>query len=236
MELDQSFDEAYEVWFRKHLKESAGDRRLQLERRAAKADPNDQACAETRFLREVWWPVYGELESLIPEYEIVDGLGKTRYLDHAMIRYPVLADLEVDGYASHQKDASRWSFADDRRRDAGLRMLGWDVLRIAYSDVQAYPLACQQLLRRRMISIAPKATQKQEWVERVIQYSIYHSPFTIKDVMALLRISENPARKLLRELVGKQLILSAGTGDKRVRFYQKNDHYLRGRNPQVIKF
>ncbi|TLS53154.1 hypothetical protein FE782_07265 [Paenibacillus antri] len=236
MEMERSFDEAYEVWFRKHLKESAGDRRLQLERRMSKGSPYDHECAETRFLRDIWWPVYGELESLIPEYEIVDGLGKSRYLDHAMIRYPVLADLEVDGYASHQKEASRWSFADDRRRDAGLRMLGWDVLRIAFSDMQAHPLACQQLLSRWMDSIKPKPTINQEWKEHIIQYARYHSPFTISDIMQLLRTSEHTSRKLLKELLALQVLISAGTGDKRVTCYRLNEQYLQNRKPQLLKF
>jgi len=236
MDLERSFDEAHDAWFRTHLRESAGDRRLQLERRAAKESADGEECAEKRFLRDVWWPVYGELESLVPEYEVIDGLGKTRFLDHAFVRYPVLVDIEIDGYGTHQKDASRWTFADDRRRDAGLRMIGWDVLRFAFSDVREHPLACQQVLRRWMEAIKPRISQKQEWVEHVVRLSIYNSPFSLVDVMELLRISEHPARRLLKELVLNQIILPAGSGEQRVRTYQKNENYLRGRKAQPIRF
>ncbi len=235
LRVDISFDEAHEVWFRKHVKSSAGDRRLLLERRSTNAS-GDEECAETRFLRDVWWPVYGELDSLIPEYEVVDGLGKTRYLDHAIVRYPVLADLEVDGYSAHQKDGSRWSFADDRRRDAGLRMLGWDVFRVAYSDVKDHPFACREMLRRWMEAVEPKKALKEQQMEEVTMLSMYQSPFTIGDVMRLLRISENPARAILKELVSKRVIAPAGKGDQRVRSYQICERYVKGRFSRFLKF
>jgi len=228
-----SFDEAHEVWFRNHIKSSAGDRRLLLERRLS---TSDEESAETRFLRDVWWPVYGELDSLIPEYEVVDGLGKTRYLDHAIVRYPVLVDLEVDGYSVHQKDGSRWSFADDRRRDAGLRMLGWNVFRVAHSDVRDHPYACREMLRRWMEALEPRKSLKEQQMEEVIRLGMYQSPFAIRDVMRLLRISENPARAILKELVSKRIILPAGTGDLRVRSYQISERYVKGRFSRFLKF
>ncbi len=235
MGMDQSFDKAHEAWFEKHYKASSGDRRLQLERRASSED-GEEVCAETRFLRDVWWPVFGDLEMLAPEYEVVDGLGKTRFPDHAIVRYPVLVDLEVDGYVSHQKEASRWSFADDRRRDAGLRILGWDVLRIALSDIRDHPYACQEMLRRWMEAVEPRETLKDEQLRRMISFGMFHSPFTLHDIMRLLRTTEYTSRKLLKELLDLQVLLSVGTGEERVTSYKLNEHIAKGLKPKFLKF
>jgi hypothetical protein len=235
MGMAQSFDEAHDVWFEKHLRKSFGDRRLQLERRTLNEEETGEEAAEKKFLRDVWWPVYESLDLLIPEFEIVDGLGRTRYLDHAIVRYPMLVDLEVDGYGTHQKDASRWSFADDRRRDAGMRILGWDVLRFAFSDVLQHSLACQEVLKRWMESVTPKASLEGR-IQKVIQLSRYEAMFTLGDVMELLHISEHPARKLLRKLVGMKVILPYGSGEQRLRAYQRNEAFFRGREPRKVKF
>ena len=64
--------------------------------------------------------------------------------------------VEVDG-AEHR---GRWKFADDRRRDAALQLLGHDVLRFpneeVLSDVHAIVRTIEQLLsKRRAAHLAP---------------------------------------------------------------------------------
>src|SRR5690606_1278637 len=100
MNLDPNFDRAYREWFEKHLHESAGDRRVQLERRW-KEDRQGEEGGEKLFLRSVWWPVRGSFNDLIPEFEIVDKLGVTRFLDHAYMEHSTSHDFETDGYGPH---------------------------------------------------------------------------------------------------------------------------------------
>lgn len=41
--------------------------------------------AEKRFLQNVWWPLFGSLEGLHPEYEIYDWNRKSQFLDFAYL-------------------------------------------------------------------------------------------------------------------------------------------------------
>jgi len=218
METGERFDEAYAAWIAKHLSESSGDRRLQLERRLKEEAEGDES-AEKLFLRQVWWPVYGNLHVLIPELEVTDGLGKLRSLDHAIVQYPKLVDLEVDGYGPHQKNASRWTFADDRRRDAGLHMIGWDVLRFAYSDVKQYPLSCQQLLKSWMARYEP-VPKEEAWTRHVVRLGTYHQEFTLDDAIRVLGVSDKPARDFLLRLVERGVVECCGVGRKRIRAFR----------------
>jgi len=213
------------------LKESNGDRRLQLERRLNE-EKSDGESAEKLFLRNVWWPVYETLEDVIPEFEVMDGLGKVRSLDHAIVRYPKLVDLEVDGYGPHQKNASRWTFADDRRRDAGLRLIGWDILRFAYSDVKENPSACQYLLKAWMARYEP-LTREEEWTMHVVRLGTYHSEFTLADVMQVLRVSEHLARAHLRTMMARRIVIQTNKGMKRIHCYSISEEYLLRNKPAI---
>lgn len=221
-----TFDQAHALWFQKHLNESTGDRRQLLERRWKKEQQYGEDAAEKRFLRDVWWPLYGSFEMMHPEYEIVDFLGRSRFLDHAWIHYPVLGDIEVDGYGPHLKHISRWNFADERRRDAGLQILGWNVLRFSFDDVKDNPLVCQHLLKHWMDGLTPRS-QADSWREQIIRLGTYHSPFSLPDVMRVLGISDKTALRLIRGLVFQQVLVPSSKGMKRIHDYSLHENYLR---------
>jgi len=234
--VDKSFEEAHGLWFRKHWKESGGERRRLLERRVEKEEKFGEDAAEKRFLRDVWWPVFGCLDELHPEYETVDALGRTRFLDIAYIRFPLLADIEIDGFGPHLKNVSRYDFADERRRDAALGVLGWRVLRFSYDDVRENPLLCRELLRRWMEAAAPKEATEDAVREEVIRLGYYQSSFGISDVMKLLGWSENPARSLLKRMLADKMLVSLSGSVRRVHQYALHENYRRAYLSSIIRY
>ncbi|MCI3920354.1 hypothetical protein MO973_08915 [Paenibacillus sp. TRM 82003] len=150
---DHDFEKAYAVWFERHLNESTGERRAKLEKRLRNERESGEDSPEKMMLRKLWWPLFGILENLHPEYEVKDFEGKDRFLDLAYIQYPLLIDLEGDGYGPHLKNISRYQFADERRRDSALIILGWEVIRFSYDDIRERPLECQQLLKHRIAKL-----------------------------------------------------------------------------------
>lgn len=55
------FEEVYDQFIQRHLAGRTGERRGRLER--------GHRHAESLFLKNVWWPLRGNLEHLHPEYE-----------------------------------------------------------------------------------------------------------------------------------------------------------------------
>jgi len=234
--MDKTFEEVHGEWFRRHWKESVGVRRRLLERRVEKREKFGEDGAETRFLRDVWWPEFGQLEDLHPEYETIDVLGRTRFLDFAYIRFPLLVDVEIDGFGPHLKNVSRYDFADERRRDAALGVMGWRVLRFSYDDVKENPLLCRELLKRWMEAAAPKEPTESVVRERVIRMCLYQTSFGINDVIRLLGWSENPARNLLRRMLADNVLVSLNGNRRRVHRYGLHESYRRSFLNPIMKY
>lgn len=91
--------------------------------------------AERRFLERVWWPTFGHLHFLHPEYEIADFHDGNRFLDFAFLRGRIRLAIEVDGYGAHVSKPSRRQFADQLDRQNHLILDGWALLRFSYDQV-----------------------------------------------------------------------------------------------------
>ncbi|CAH1205319.1 hypothetical protein PAECIP111893_02323 [Paenibacillus plantiphilus] len=62
------FHENHKMWLDFHCRRRSGERRGRLER--------GHQHGELLFLRNVWWPLFGQLEHLHPEYEVTDWGGE----------------------------------------------------------------------------------------------------------------------------------------------------------------
>ncbi|WP_199615460.1 DNA-binding response regulator [Paenibacillus alkalitolerans] len=220
-----TFDQAYESWFSRHLNQSSGERKRRLVEKSEKKDEQgNEDYPEKLFLRNIWWPLYGSLEHVHPEYEVIDFAGKTRFLDEALVRYPLLVDMEVDGYGPHLRDISRWDFSDERRRDPGLEILGWNVIRFSFDDVKKKPLECQHLLKHWMgrWTISPASPFELNLQEReIVKLALSQgSAINLSQVMKLLSITDKPARKLMKELVNRKVFSPVGV--QRIHVYTLN--------------
>src|SRR5690606_16241599 len=120
---NEEFEKAWEGWFEKHKRESSPERRRRLESRL---------FLEKEFLKKIWWPAFGSLNDLYPEYEVADYNDGLRFLDHAYKPEGVRIAFEKDGYGPHIRDIARWEHTDNMLRDIHLIADGWTVIHLSY--------------------------------------------------------------------------------------------------------
>lgn len=69
------FEKAHQLLLDHHLSIRTGERRGRLSR--------GHQYAEKLLLRNVWWPLFGNLDDLHPEYEVYDWNRKSQFQDFA---------------------------------------------------------------------------------------------------------------------------------------------------------
>ncbi|WP_256710795.1 hypothetical protein [Paenibacillus sp. FSL A5-0031] len=84
-----TYEEAHRTFIQYHLDERAGERRGRLER--------GHGHAESKFLRNVWWPLCGDFRNLHPEYEVMDWRGRSYFADFAWLSGTVKLIIEIKG-------------------------------------------------------------------------------------------------------------------------------------------
>ncbi|WP_236335092.1 DUF559 domain-containing protein [Paenibacillus auburnensis] len=135
-----SFENAHQQFIAGHLAgRPAGERRGRLER--------GHQHAEVLFLRNVWWPLRGDLTKLHPEYEVIDWRGRSYFADFAWLPGHIRLLIEIKGYASHVRDMDRRKFCSELNRETFLQAMGYRVISFAYDDVERRPELCISLLR-----------------------------------------------------------------------------------------
>jgi hypothetical protein len=215
------FEKAHEQFLNYHQSRRVGERRGRLLR--------GHNHAEKLLLRNVWWPLFGNLEHLHPEYEIYDWNRKTQYLDFAYILPLGRFGLECDGFQSHVKDMDRERFSYSLNRDNFLTGMGWRMIHFSFDDVQNRPEVCRTLLQLaispcliRNQSIRPAALMEKEVLR--FAWSI-GKPIRPKDVCEYMGIDFRTARKWLRSLVEKGWLRPIFRGGD-VRYYELKEGSL----------
>ncbi|GGG76054.1 hypothetical protein [Paenibacillus radicis (ex Gao et al. 2016)] len=137
--MSVNFEEAYAEWIRSHLDGRSGERKGRLER--------GHQHAEQLFLRQVWWPVVGNLEKLHPEYEIIDWRGKSYFADFVWVSGHIKLAIEVKGFGPHVAETDRRKYAEELNREVFFQGLGYNVIAFSYDDVAGRAEICATLLR-----------------------------------------------------------------------------------------
>ncbi|KRE32557.1 hypothetical protein [Paenibacillus sp. Soil522] len=215
-------ERAYREWILKHteLREPTSERR----RRLVERDDH----SEQLFAIDIWWQVLGSFEYLHPEYEVNDYRDGSRFLDFTYIRPPFRISIEIDGFGTHQKNASRRKFSDDRFRQNQLVLDDWIVVRFSYDDLRERPRQCQQFIQQLLgkfyglgrtdalyLQLSSPARELLRWAQRRVN----GAAFSPKDARKLLWVSAPTARKNLSRLLHLKLIEQA-SGGQRIRSYR----------------
>jgi hypothetical protein len=211
-----AFREAYEAFMSKHRKGRSGEDLRRLD--------EGHGHAERLFLEQVWWPAFGQFDDLIPEYQVTDFKGGSRFLDFAWVRSPYRICIEIDGYGPHQRDVSRWQYADQIQRQNDLVLDNWIVIRFSYDDVKDRPRLCERTLQQVQGKWYGGYDQKYRLadLERfILHIAIQQEELVPGKVAEELGISERTARKWLKSLVTKGLLVPL-SGNHRVRRYKVN--------------
>lgn len=171
------------------------------------------------MLRHVWWPAFGHLDYLHPEYEATDFGGGSRYIDFAYIRAGIKVAIEVDGYGPHVRDLSRRQFCDQWVRQMHLINDGWVVMRIGYDDVRERPRLWQLLQQMvgRLFGDGQKPMHEADCVEKeIIRLALrLGRPLKLQDVRELFGCGYQYARERLTKLEHLGWLVAEGKGGQR---------------------
>jgi len=184
------------------------------------------------FALQIWRPVAGSFDGLHPEYEIRDHNDKQRFLDFAYFSGTVRLAIELDGFGPHARDATRWSFSDDRRRQNHLEIDDWYVLRFSTDDLKDYPNICRQTLLRFFgrQAVAGKNTAGDEAGLRPVHRELIRlarccDVLTATVAAEALGISERTARVHFGCLRDRGILVPAFKGMRKVRGYKLAPSY-----------
>ncbi|MGZ7442002.1 hypothetical protein [Paenibacillus sp. TH7-28] len=209
------FEEAHQAFMEYHLSRRTGERKGRLLR--------GHQYAEKLLLQNVWWPLFGSLEHLHPEYEVYDWNRKSQFLDFAFLPAFGRFGLECDGYQSHVKDMDREKFSYALNRDTFLTGIGWKMIHFSFDDIQRRPEVCQMLLQMvisprllRKGSDRPLPVTEKEILLLAWRLGRHVRP---KDVTDAFDIDFRTARNRLRSLTAKGLLAPIETG-RGVRGYE----------------
>lgn len=210
------FESAYEAWMENHRATAKGERLRRLIK--------GHGYGEKLLLQQGWWPVFGNFDHLVPEFEFVDDEGNFYYMDLGFVREPMPTCLESDSFGIHARDADRDSFARGLERQNAIVLADWHILRFSIDKLKEDPGYCQRILRKMMVNWYGEEDRRlvgltvyEREIVRLTARSI--RPITVADVCAWLEKSDRYSRNILYQLVGKGMLVPA-SGSARVRSYR----------------
>ena len=209
------FETAHAQFLEYHRARRSGERKGRLLR--------GHQYAEKLLLKNVWWPLFGNLDHLHPEYEVFDCNRKSQFLDVAFLPPFGKFGLECDGFQSHVKDMDRERFSYALNRDTFLTGMGWKMIHFSFEDVQNRPEICRTLLQ---LVLSPYLIRSLPTRPAVfIEKEILRYAWTLgrrvrpKDVADYFDVDFRTARKWLRSLVEKGWLQPIARG-RDIRYYE----------------
>lgn len=205
------FDETHADFIRQHLKNRTGERRGRLER--------GHQHGELLFLRNVWWPLRGNLKDLHPEYEVLDWRGRSYFADFAWLPGFVKLLFEIKGFATHVREMDRQKYCNELNRETFLYSMGFHVISFSYDDVEQRPDLCVTLLRMVLSRYQPGQTpvSRAQFAEKeIIRLAIgLGQQVRPKDVEHHFEIDHKTAVLMLKKMCTKGLLLPSFRGNRK---------------------
>lgn len=122
------FVEEYAKWIQQHIRARKGERRDRIAR--------GHGHGERVFLEPVWWPLFGDLNDLHPEYEVADWRGRPYFIDFVWIVGQFKFAFEIKGYGPHVQNTDRTRYRRELARETYLQIMGFRVVSIPYDDLE----------------------------------------------------------------------------------------------------
>ncbi|TLS52032.1 hypothetical protein FE782_11685 [Paenibacillus antri] len=208
--MAEPFESAHERWLQSHLEGRTGERRGRLTRKR---------YAETLFLRQVWWPLFGSFDALHPEYEVADWRGRSYFADFVWL--PGSGEklvFEVKGFGPHVTEMDRRGYCEELNRETFLQGLGYRVISIPHDDVASRPDVVQSLLRMVLSRFQPirKSRARPSLIEREIMLLAFSCAGVLRgvDVATHLDVSHRTAVRYLQRLCEKGVLEALRNGAK----------------------
>jgi len=213
--VDSGFEQAHKAWLDYHLNARKGERLRRLE--------SGHGYLEKEFLEKVWWPAFGTLDDLHPQYEVPDYNDGKKYLDQAYKPKSIRLGLEADGFFPHIRNIDRWDHADNVLRDLHLFADAWTMLHFSADVIKYRSRQAQQLLRQIVWAREGRgawgaASLEAKELLRIVRKN--DGTIGLKEAIELLGKSPNTVRKSFRELLDRKLLRPTMPGAKRIRGYE----------------
>lgn len=209
------FEQQYEQWLQENVDHETNPRRRELLNKGL-------GHGTVEFLKSVWFPAVGNLNHLLPEWEVRDFSNGYRYLDLAYMPAGAKGGIEIQGYGPHARDLDVRRFKDLCRRHCLLSLDGWTFLPIAYPSIVDEPKQCQQLVLSFIGKfIASDVSSSLSWLEaETVRFARrLLRPITPLELASHLRVSDRQTRRILHKLVNLHILVIA-SGHQRARTYK----------------
>lgn len=217
-----NFEQAHQEYMEYHLERRTGERKARLLRA--------HQYGEKLFLKNLWWPTFGNFDYLHPEYEVLDWNRKSKFIDHAFLPPLARVGLEADGFSAHVQQMDRDKFSDSLNRDTFLTGMGWKMVHFSIDDIKDRAEVCCTLLQ---IVIGPyliseKPQQPANAIEKEVlrltcNLGRYIQP---KDVIKHFELDFRTARKWLQSLVKKGWMNPIEIGGA-IRYYELKENFIK---------
>jgi hypothetical protein len=200
------FEEKYEIFWNDQIMGASGQRLEMLQR---------DLSGTKKLLEKVLLPVFGKLEGLILEYEILGLSGVRLYAD---ILHPLLRIVfEEEHFITHAEKVTRDRFSFERARARSVAMLGYAYFPFSRDELEKKPEFCQRNLYEligRIGNTEEAHLLKLPVYEReVLRCALLRNrPFRLADVSEWLCVKKEACRKVMHKLVTKGLAYSIGGG------------------------
>ena len=209
------FEKLLNNWLARQIAEESNPRRREILKKGL-------SHGTIKFLQTIWYPVIGNLDHLYPEWEIRDFGNRYRYLDLAYMPGGAKGCIEIQDYSSHARDIEAWRFKDLCLKHAYLSLDDWITLPIAYLSIVEDPSVCKKLVLSfvgKFVSVPVHQSLDLLETETLRFARTVIRPFTSEELSAHLERSDRQARRVLDQLVKRNLLVVAN-GKQRYRTYQ----------------
>jgi hypothetical protein len=202
------FSEEYNKWLEHHTQRRSGERKSRLER--------GHGHGERMFLERIWWPIFGNLNDLHPEYEVSDWRGRPYFIDFAWMPGQCKFALEVKGYGPHVQNTDRIRYRHELDRETFLQILGFRVVSIPYDNLEAEPKLTINLLKSLFSPYMAVGLRDYTYTrierETLLIALRLNRPIRPADLVKELEINRRTARFCLKSLCNKDKFRPILTG------------------------
>ncbi|MEC0172099.1 hypothetical protein [Paenibacillus graminis] len=144
------FAEEHCKWLEDHKNRRSGERLDRLKR--------GHGHGEQMFVERVWWPIFGHMADLHPEYEVMDWRGRPYFVDFVWKPGQVKFAFEIKGDGPHVQNTDRTRYRQELNRETYLQIAGYRVVAVPYDDLESAPELTISLLKSLLVpSLLKKA-------------------------------------------------------------------------------
>ncbi|WEK53153.1 MAG: hypothetical protein P0Y55_11165 [Candidatus Cohnella colombiensis] len=215
------FEQQFQMLLEEQMSGASGQRLEMLQR---------DLTGTKRLLEVVCYPVFGTLNGIVLEHEMVRLSGVRIYGD---VFHPQLGTIfEEDNFVTHAELVTRERFSFERARARAIAVFGYRYFPYSRDELEKKPEFCQKNLYELMgrsgnldgASLLGLSVYERE----VLRCGLYRNePFRVGDVCGWLQIKDDTSRKVIKSLVSNGYIIPVGGSSARCHAFKVSDKAIK---------